>query len=98
MKLLLPLLLLLPACTVNPTIRLSDGTIATTGGSFLSKSAYESARLEMPNGTVLEFTRQGKDETEVAKAKIRWDAAAGVIGASGAALNSTTKTITDAIR
>lgn len=90
------LALFIVSCNFNPSVRLADGTIATGGGSLLTKSEYEYGRIVMADGTAIEFARQGKDETEVAKTKIRWEAAAGVIGASGAALNSTTKTITDA--
>lgn len=64
MKAILPFLLLLPACTVRPTIRDASGNMATLGGSIFSKSSSETASYSGPLGT-MSYTDFGKDETVI---------------------------------
>jgi len=57
-------LLLLPACTVRPSIKMADGSVATLGGSIFSKSSTETASYSGPLGT-MSYTDYGKDETVI---------------------------------
>ena len=62
MKALLLLPFLLPACTVRPSIKMADGSIATLGGSIFTRSTGETASYSGPLGTMA-YTDMGKDET-----------------------------------
>ena len=65
MKALLFLLpFLLPACTVRPSIKMADGSVATLGGSIFSKSTTETAFYKGPLGE-MGYTDYGKDETVI---------------------------------
>ena len=64
MKALLLLPFLLPACTVRPSIKMADGSVATLGGSIFSKSTTETAFYKGPLGE-MGYTDYGKDETVI---------------------------------
>ena len=64
MKALLLLTFLLPACTVRPSIKMADGSVATLGGSIFSKSTTETAFYKGPLGE-MGYTDYGKDETVI---------------------------------
>lgn len=63
MKSLLFLCLILPACTVRPTIRSGD-QLVTLGGSIFTKSSSETASYSGPLGT-MSYADFGKDETVI---------------------------------
>ena len=60
---LLPILVLLPSCTVRPMIKAGDSFVSL-GGSIFTKSANESASYSGPLGT-LRYADTGKDETVI---------------------------------
>jgi hypothetical protein len=64
------LVLLLCSCTVNPTVMtLKNGReLVTLGGSVGTKADYETATITRPDGTVLSYSRHGKDEVAIPRA------------------------------
>jgi hypothetical protein len=69
MKAVLPVLLLVSACTAPDKTTFPDGTTVSSGGSFLTKTATEAhyASITRPDGTKYESRSMmtGKDETSV---------------------------------
>ena len=64
MKALLLFCLILPACTVRPTVRNAAGDMATLGGSIFTKSSSETAYYKGPLGE-MGYSDLGKDETVI---------------------------------
>lgn len=58
----------LVSCNIGPTVRMADGSLLTTGGSFLSESVADARSVAGPNGIKLNWVVKGKNETGVAKA------------------------------
>ncbi len=63
--LLLPsLLLALASCVQGPALRMPDGTIATTGARWFSKTTERTASVTLPNGATLTEHVSAEDTTK----------------------------------
>ena len=62
---MLAMMLFLASCSVNPfVLTKADGTeVASLGVSVFTKSKTESGRITRPDGSVLEYSKTGKNET-----------------------------------
>ena len=90
--LLLLLIPLLPACTVNPFVATtSSGThVASLGLSFLSKARAEFGEIKQADGSTISYGRTGKNEVSVANS---YTAMLGSVELGKAVSNNTTSVL-----
>lgn len=76
---LLGIFALLWACSSAPTVIRPDGTKINLGASLFEDSKLEMANLKLPDGTVLEYQKEGKSQSKVPLSGIRtWGTLAGL--------------------
>lgn len=80
---------MLASCTMNPTLYkdAKGRDVVTLGGSLLTKVKAESASITRPDGTVLTYTRSGKNEVSVPNAYIAGQVAESLAGIAAEVTN-----------